>query len=78
MTQARLRNFVHGKRTDPCEAAYSEIVDPSTGKAYAHAPVSSAAGPERKFRKTKIPKFKEQNSISTKRRGANCVTIRRP
>jgi betaine-aldehyde dehydrogenase len=43
MTQARLRNFVNGKYTDPCEGAYSEVIDPSTGAAYAHAPVSTAA-----------------------------------
>ena len=43
MTQARLRNFVNGRYTDPCEGAYSEVVDPSTGAAYAHAPVSTAA-----------------------------------
>src|ERR1700723_1868905 len=43
MTQARLRNFVNGRYTDPCEGGYSEVIDPSTGKAYAHAPVSSPA-----------------------------------
>ncbi len=43
MTQARLRNFVNGRYTDPCEGGYSEVVDPSTGQVYAHAPVSSAA-----------------------------------
>src|ERR1700684_2714435 len=43
MTQARLRNFVNGRYTDPCEGAYSEVIDPSTGAAYAHAPVSTAA-----------------------------------
>src|SRR6202020_3673014 len=43
MTQARLRNFVNGVYTDPCEGAYSEVIDPSTGAAYAHAPVSTAA-----------------------------------
>jgi betaine-aldehyde dehydrogenase len=43
MTHARLRNFVNGSYTDPCEGAYSAVVDPSTGAAYAHAPVSSAA-----------------------------------
>ena len=43
MTQARLRNFVNGRYTDPCEGAYSEVIDPSTGGAYAHAPVSTAA-----------------------------------
>ena len=31
MTQARLRNFVNGRYTDPCEGGYSEVVDPSTG-----------------------------------------------
>jgi betaine-aldehyde dehydrogenase len=43
MTQGRLRNFVNGRYTDPCEGAYSEVIDPSTGAAFAHAPVSSAA-----------------------------------
>ena len=43
MTQARLRNFVNGRYTDPCEGGYSEVVDPSTGQVYAHAPVSTAA-----------------------------------
>jgi betaine-aldehyde dehydrogenase len=43
MTQGRLRNFVNGRYTDPCEGAYSEVIDPSTGAAYAHAPVSTAA-----------------------------------
>jgi betaine-aldehyde dehydrogenase len=43
MTQARLRNFVNGRYTDPCEGAYSEVIDPSVGTAYAHAPVSTAA-----------------------------------
>ena len=31
MTQGRLRNFVNGRYTDPCEGAYSEVIDPSTG-----------------------------------------------
>jgi len=43
MTRARLRNFVNGKQTDPIEGTYSDVVDPSTGEVYAHAPVSSAA-----------------------------------
>ena len=43
MTQARLRNFVNGRYADPCEGGYSEVIDPSTGATYAHAPVSSAA-----------------------------------
>jgi betaine-aldehyde dehydrogenase len=38
-----LRNFVNGKHTDPFEGGYSHVVDPSTGQAYAAAPVSSAA-----------------------------------
>src|ERR1700690_3460015 len=43
MTQARLRNFGNGRYPDPCGGAYSEVIDPSTGAAYAHAPVSTAA-----------------------------------
>ncbi len=43
MTQAPLRNFVNGKYTDPRDGNYSDVVDPSTGEAYAQAPVSSAA-----------------------------------
>jgi len=43
MTHVTLRNFVNGKHTDPCEGGYSHVVDPSTGQAYAAAPVSSAA-----------------------------------
>jgi betaine-aldehyde dehydrogenase len=43
MAQATLRNFVNGKYTDPSEGTYSDVVDPSTGEAYAQAPVSGAA-----------------------------------
>ena len=43
MTQAPLRNFVNGKYTDPRDGSYSDVIDPSTGEAYAQAPVSSAA-----------------------------------
>jgi betaine-aldehyde dehydrogenase len=43
MAHVTLRNFVNGKHTDPCEGGYSHVVDPSTGEAYAAAPVSSAA-----------------------------------
>src|SRR5580658_7226020 len=43
ITQARLRNFVNGKHTDPLDGTYSDVVDPSTGAVYAQAPVSSAA-----------------------------------
>src|SRR5512146_525241 len=41
--QGRLRNFVNGGYTDPCEGAYSDVIDPSTGSPYAQAPVSSSA-----------------------------------
>jgi betaine-aldehyde dehydrogenase len=37
-----LRNFVGGKPVDPVDGRTSELVDPSTGKVFAHAPVSSA------------------------------------
>ncbi|HTU07265.1 MAG TPA: aldehyde dehydrogenase family protein, partial [Trebonia sp.] len=43
MTQAPLRNFVNGKHTDPRDGTYSDVVDPSTGEAYAQAPVSGPA-----------------------------------
>ncbi len=43
MTQARLRNFVNGKHTDPRDGGYSDVTDPSTGEVYAQAPVSGAA-----------------------------------
>ena len=43
MTQAPLRNFVNGKHTDPRDGQYTDVVDPSTGEAYAQAPKSSAA-----------------------------------
>src|ERR1700761_6796024 len=43
MAHASLRNFVNGKYADPRDGAYSDVVDPSTGEAYAQAPVSSAA-----------------------------------
>jgi betaine-aldehyde dehydrogenase len=41
MTQ--LRNFVNGKHTDPRDGTYTDVVDPSTGEAYAQAPLSRAA-----------------------------------
>jgi betaine-aldehyde dehydrogenase len=37
-----LRNFVGGSYTDPADGATSPVIDPSTGEAYASAPVSSA------------------------------------
>ena len=43
MAHVTLRNFVNGKHTDPCEGTYSDVIDPSTGAVYAHAPVSSSA-----------------------------------
>ncbi len=43
MTQAPLRNLVNGKHSDPRDDRYSDVIDPSTGQAYAQAPVSAAA-----------------------------------
>ena len=37
-----LRNFVAGTYTDPVDRRTAPVVDPSTGEAYASAPVSSA------------------------------------
>ncbi len=38
-----LRNFVNGQFSDAASGAASEVVDPSTGEAYATAPVSGSA-----------------------------------
>ena len=38
-----LRNFVDGKFTDTAARAVSDVIDPSTGQAYAQAPVSDAS-----------------------------------
>ena len=38
-----LRNFVNGQFADAASGAVSQVVDPSTGEAYATAPVSGAA-----------------------------------
>jgi betaine-aldehyde dehydrogenase len=43
MTQGQLSNFVNGKHAEPRDGTYSDVIDPSTGEAYAKAPVSSAA-----------------------------------
>ena len=37
-----LRNFVGGSYADTVDGATSDVVDPSTGEAYARAPVSTA------------------------------------
>src|ERR1700691_3098008 len=40
MTDRRLQNFVNGKYADTAEGRSSDVVDPSTGEVYAHAPIS--------------------------------------
>src|SRR5579875_3015458 len=40
MTGSRLQNFVNGKFTDASDGRASDVIDPSTGEAYAQAPVS--------------------------------------
>ena len=42
-----LRNFVGGDHVEPAEGRTADVVDPSTGRAYAQAPVSSAADVDR-------------------------------
>ena len=37
-----LRNFVNGQFTDSSSGVVSDVVDPSTGEAYAQAPVSDS------------------------------------
>jgi betaine-aldehyde dehydrogenase len=39
----KLKNFVDGRFVESASSAFSEVVDPSTGEAYAQAPVSDAA-----------------------------------
>ncbi len=41
MTDRVLQNFVNGKFTDASDGRTSDVIDPSTGEVYAHAPVSS-------------------------------------
>jgi betaine-aldehyde dehydrogenase len=40
MTDRTLQNFVNGKFTDAGDGRISDVIDPSTGEVYAHAPVS--------------------------------------
>src|SRR5580700_10090716 len=40
MTDRTLQNFVNGKFTDASDGRTSDVIDPSTGEVYAHAPVS--------------------------------------
>ena len=40
MTDRMLQNFVNGKFTDAGDGRTSDVIDPSTGEVYAHAPVS--------------------------------------
>src|SRR5215469_10197663 len=40
MTDRTLQNFVNGKFTDATDGRTSDVIDPSTGEVYAHAPVS--------------------------------------
>ena len=42
-----LRNFVGGDHVEPADGRTADVVDPSTGRAYAQAPVSSAADVDR-------------------------------
>jgi len=39
MADRTLQNFVNGKYTDASEGRTSDVVDPSTGEVYAHAPI---------------------------------------
>jgi betaine-aldehyde dehydrogenase len=40
MTDRTLQNFVNGKFTDAGDGRTSDVIDPSTGEVYAHAPIS--------------------------------------
>ena len=41
MPDRTLQNFVNGKFTDAGDGRTSDVIDPSTGEVYAHAPISS-------------------------------------
>jgi betaine-aldehyde dehydrogenase len=43
MTDRTLQNFVNGKFTEVGDGRTSDVIDPSTGEVYAHAPVSGRA-----------------------------------
>src|ERR1700691_4342470 len=43
MTDRTLQNLVNGKFTDASDGRTSDVIDPSTGEVYAHAPVSGRA-----------------------------------
>ncbi len=43
MTDRTLQNFVNGKFTEAGDGRTSDVIDPSTGEVYAHAPVSGRA-----------------------------------
>ncbi len=45
----RLRNFVNGEYTDTAEGLTSDLVDPTTGEVFAHAPVSQQVDVDRAF-----------------------------
>jgi len=40
MTDRTLQNFVNGKYADSSDGRTSDVIDPSTGEVYAHAPIS--------------------------------------
>ncbi|HEU5032829.1 MAG TPA: aldehyde dehydrogenase family protein, partial [Spirillospora sp.] len=50
MSGERLRNFIGGEYTDAKDGRTLEVVDPSTGEAYAQAPVSGAEDVDAAFR----------------------------
>ncbi|BDS48811.1 gamma-aminobutyraldehyde dehydrogenase [Rhodoluna sp. KAS3] len=43
MSVRQLKNFINGEYVDSKSGETSEVINPATGEAYAHAPVSSAA-----------------------------------
>jgi betaine-aldehyde dehydrogenase len=43
MATRKLTNIINGKAVAPKSGKYSDVINPATGKVYAHAPISSAA-----------------------------------
>jgi betaine-aldehyde dehydrogenase len=46
-TLTKLRNFIDGEAVDPADGGSEEVIDPSTGKAFATAPLSTEADVDR-------------------------------
>lgn len=65
-----LRNFVNGAYTGTQEGAFRDIVDPSTGEAYARAPLSGGADVDAALRAAATAFGGWRDTTRTRRQGA--------